>query len=199
MRPEGHKKSVYRLSERLSLGWAWVGALGCFVLAGATGGLYRYGLMHGFRAGLQLSDVRHAHSHLMYFGWVTPALMALIARRLLGSAHQRLDGGWRPVIGLTLIVELLAFPPFLFFGYRSIPVGRGRLPVAVIAARLLISLIPLTSLWPAQWSGRWSLEFAAWMAWAPVLIALMMLALFWVRYRPMRRAVPATNAVPSDP
>ena len=53
-------------------------ALAVFVLAGATGAFMRFGLLYGM-AGLSYANVRHAHSHLMYFGWVTPALIALKA------------------------------------------------------------------------------------------------------------------------
>lgn len=57
----------------------WFSALGVFVLAGLTGAFMRFGLIYGFPWGLQYANIRHAHSHTMYFGWVTPALMALIA------------------------------------------------------------------------------------------------------------------------
>ena len=64
------------------LRWVWWGALGCFVLAGLTGVFFRFGVSSGVTWGLSLGNVRHAHSHLMYFGWVTPVLMALISRYL---------------------------------------------------------------------------------------------------------------------
>ena len=41
--------------------------------------------------GLSLGNIRHAHSHLMYMGWVTPALMALVAHAvdfLTRSIHR---------------------------------------------------------------------------------------------------------------
>jgi len=120
------------------LRWVWWGALGCFGLAGATGALYRFGLLSGFPFGLQLTDVRHAHSHLMYFGWVTPALMALIAQRLPALTARAVGGGFRRVIGLTLFLALLAYPPFLFFGYRAAELGERRLPLSVIASSMNI-------------------------------------------------------------
>ena len=64
------------------LQWAWQGALAFFVLAGLTGVLFRFGVAEGVTFGFNLGYIRHAHSHTMYFGWVTPALMALIASRL---------------------------------------------------------------------------------------------------------------------
>lgn len=46
----------------------WKAALVGFIIAGATGSLMRFGMIHGYPAGLQFVNVRHAHSHLMYFG-----------------------------------------------------------------------------------------------------------------------------------
>ena len=40
----------------------------------------------GLPGGLAYVNVRHAHSHLMFFGWVTPALMGLIAATSFDSA-----------------------------------------------------------------------------------------------------------------
>lgn len=59
-----------------SLRGAWWGALACFILAGATGFLFRLGLSTGTTAGLDLTNVRHAHSHLMLLGFVTLGLVA---------------------------------------------------------------------------------------------------------------------------
>jgi hypothetical protein len=43
---------------------------------------------------------------------------------------------FRGVIALTLLLALLAYPPFLFFGYRVAEFGERRLPIAVIGASL---------------------------------------------------------------
>jgi hypothetical protein len=58
--------------------WVWLTALGIFILAASTGAFMRFAMILGFPFGLMFTNVRHAHSHLMYFGWVTPALMGLI-------------------------------------------------------------------------------------------------------------------------
>lgn len=118
------------------LHWAWIAALGCFVLAGATGSLLRFGMLHGYPAGLQMANVRHAHSHLMYFGWVTPALMALIATSLPKLTGSERPAGFRAVIGATFVAALLAYGPFLFFGYRPVTVGDAQLPLSMIGASL---------------------------------------------------------------
>ena len=54
-------------------------ATGLLTIAAATGVLLRFGLFMGMPGwALNYAAVRHAHSHLMYFGWVTLGLMALI-------------------------------------------------------------------------------------------------------------------------
>lgn len=57
---------------------AFVTAIACFVLAAAAGTLMRFGMIHGLPYGWQHVNVRFAHTHLMSFGWATPALFALI-------------------------------------------------------------------------------------------------------------------------
>lgn len=125
-------------ARSFDLRWAWIAALGCFLLAGSTGALNRFWLLYGFPAGLQFATVRHAHSHLMYFGWVTPALMALITT-WLPALSGRPRSAWMPwVIGATLVTALLAYPPFLMYGYMVAEIGGRRLPLSVIAASLNI-------------------------------------------------------------
>lgn len=115
----------------------WHAALGCFVLAGATGALFRFGMVYGLPAGLELVNVRHAHSHLMYFGWVTPALMALVGTHL-ARAYGLADVPFRRLAALTVGLALLAYRPFLRYGYQPVPMGGARLPLATIAASLNI-------------------------------------------------------------
>lgn len=117
----------------------WRAALVCFALAGLTGSLYRFGLVLGLPWKLELTNVRHAHSHLMYFSWVTPALMALMAARL----PDLLPAGWAvparrfrwPIIG-ALAMGLAAYPFFLLFGYQAVAIGSAQLPLAAIIGSL---------------------------------------------------------------
>lgn len=113
----------------------WLAALAVFVLAGATGAFLRFGTIYGM-GGLQFSNVRHAHSHLMYFGWVTPALMAVIAAWLPRMSERPLSGTFRRTIVATIILGLVAYLPFLFFGYRSATIASAELPLSVMAAGL---------------------------------------------------------------
>jgi hypothetical protein len=115
-----------------------MGPLACFVLAGASGALYRAGMLAGLPWGLELPNIRHAHSHLMYFGWVTPLLMALIAHQLPALTGRR-PGRWlRRSIALTLVAALLAYPPFLLYGYRVADLWGRRIPLSTIAATVNI-------------------------------------------------------------
>lgn len=121
-----------------TLRWVWWGALGAFVLAGATGALFRFGVAYGVAPALDLTNVRHAHSHLMYFGWVTPLLMVLIWRRLPARATVGRGRGIRWVLGGIFAAAAIAYPLFFAFGYRPVAIGDGRMPIAVIGAGLNI-------------------------------------------------------------
>jgi hypothetical protein len=86
-------------------------------------------MLDGFPAGLQLLNVRHAHSHLMYFGWVTPALMALIASRLPVTAGRQ-----SRILGAMIVAAVAAYGSFLMTGYRPLVVGDTNLPTSTILA-----------------------------------------------------------------
>lgn len=117
--------------DRFSLG-VWRTALALFVLAAATGVLLRFSFLHGLPSGLHFVDVRHAHSHLMFFGWATPVLMLLLLQ-LQG------DRGSRAVRGLllwTLLTAVASYVPFLLSGYRLMPVAGRELPVSMMVSFL---------------------------------------------------------------
>lgn len=110
--------------------WRW--SLACFILAAGSGALIRFGLLHGFPAGLLFGDVRHAHSHLMFFGWGTPVLMLLLLRYSgdTGSRAARL------LLGFTLFAALASYLPFLLSGYRLLSVFGRELPLSMMTAGL---------------------------------------------------------------
>ena len=116
--------------------WLWRGALGCLILAGLTGVLFRFGLRYGFTMGLDLGNVRHAHSHLMYLGWVTPVLFTLIARQLSAFTGQPVSPTMKGIIWATIGGALVAYPLFMAFGYQSVALGEARVPPAAVAAGL---------------------------------------------------------------
>ncbi len=126
-----------RPAEPLSAGpgissWIWPASLAGFILAGATGALYRFGLLYGLPEGLALANVRHAHSHLMLLGWVTPATMGLIAfwwPRVSGRSWQR-PRLLQAIIALNFALGLAVYVPFILYGYGLAPVGGRELPLS---------------------------------------------------------------------
>ena len=124
------------MERRNTIPRIWLAALAVFVLAGLTGSLLRYGQLNGLPAGLSLVNVRHAHSHLMYFGWATPALMALIAAWLPRFSDRPVSRRFSWAMGATVIAALLAYVPFLLFGYQPADIGTSRVPLSVLAATL---------------------------------------------------------------
>lgn len=124
-------------TDRRQATLGWYAALGCFAIAGATGALFRFGLLYGLPTGLQLVNVRHAHSHLMYFGWATPALIALVSTHL-ARVQGCPDASFRRLTVAMAGLALLAYVPFLLYGYQPVPMGGARLPLATIAASLNI-------------------------------------------------------------
>lgn len=117
---------------------AFLAAIGCFAVAAAAGSLLRFGVLHGIPWGLQYLDVRHAHTHLMYFGWVTPALFALIGVAVARRTGRSLPRAYLPTVAAALAAGLLAFVPFLLSGYRPLPIGDARVPLSMIAAALAV-------------------------------------------------------------
>lgn len=115
---------------------AWLGALSCFVLAGLTGAFFRFIPIAGFDTGLSLVNVRHAHSHLMYFGWVTPALMILIGGRLPFITGRGIKRSLHWIVASAFFTALLSYPAFLLYGYTPAVIGESRLPLSVIGAGL---------------------------------------------------------------
>ena len=150
-------------------------ALFCLALAASTGVLLRFGLLYGMPAwALNYAAVRHAHSHLMYFGWVTLALMALIWESLARATGRPLPrmAGWQ--LAATALAALLSFPAFWQNGYGLTPIGAARLPLGAMVS----TLNGLTWVWfvalyvraTRQFSPR-SLPVQLW-DWAIVLLLL---------------------------
>jgi hypothetical protein len=110
----------------------WLAAVALFLLAASTGALYRFGILYGAPWGLALGNVRHAHSHLMFLGWATPALFSLIAHwwPLVTGRPWRKPHLLAGLIWLTLALALTSYVPFLLFGYGMAPLGTAKLPLA---------------------------------------------------------------------
>lgn len=117
--------------------WFLVTAVAALVLAAWTGVLMRFGMVYGFPSWAQnFGAMRHAHSHLMYFGWVTLALMALIWADLPRLTGRQLPRGVAVQMMFTAVMALLSFPAFWINGYGLTTVGAARLPLGSMAATL---------------------------------------------------------------
>ncbi|PKD42722.1 hypothetical protein [Rhodohalobacter barkolensis] len=115
----------------------WLWSLSFFMLAALTGFLYRWGLIGGEIFGLRLTNVRHAHSHLMFFNWVTPVPMVFIARKLLKTspeAYQSLK--WS--VTAIILIGFTSFPFFLLYGYHPVQLGSANLPLSVMLSGLVM-------------------------------------------------------------
>lgn len=130
--------STIMTNNRQQWRWTWHAALLIFIIAASTGSLMRFGNVYGFPYGLQWANIRHAHSHLMFFGWVTPALMGMIFARL--PLMQEMPSSQRKKINILiiflLIFALAAYSIFLLYGYSLVPVGNALVPLAVMISGL---------------------------------------------------------------
>jgi hypothetical protein len=112
----------------------WHISVACFILASLTGFLYRLGMLGWIPTNLSLDNIRHAHSHLMFFGWAVPLPFYIIMQKIVGKADDQVRGiNWMKYsIGATLFFGLLAYPFFLFYGYRPVSLGAAPMPLSVI-------------------------------------------------------------------
>jgi len=115
----------------------WLWSLSFFLLAALTGFLYRWGLIGGDTLGLRMSNVRHAHSHLMFFNWVTTVPMAFIAYRLMKKTPEAYHS-FKWCIGSIMLIGFLSYPFFLMYGYHPVPLGTAELPLSVILSGLVM-------------------------------------------------------------
>ena len=106
-------------------------------VAVCTGMLLRFGLVLGMPAWAQnYTAIRHAHSHLMFFGWVTVGLMALIWHFLPTLTERPLPRGVGVQMATSAGLALLSFPAFWLNGYGLTQVGSAELPLGSMAAGL---------------------------------------------------------------
>lgn len=112
-------------------------ALFALTVAATTGAFLRFGLGWGMPAwASNYTAIRHAHSHLMYFGWATLAMMALVWRFLPHYTGQMLRPRHHWQLRTTSLLALLSFPAFWVNGYGLTQIGPARLPLGSMAAML---------------------------------------------------------------
>jgi hypothetical protein len=115
----------------------WLWSLFFFILAALTGFIYRYGLFHSLPAELSLNNIRHAHSHLMFFNWVTPVPMIFITGFIVKNRPE-IAIRFKKSIYAILIIGCTSYPFFLMYGYRPMFIGSAELPFSVILSGLIM-------------------------------------------------------------
>lgn len=117
----------------------WQLSLISFIIAAFTGFLYRYGMFWPLPDSLGFANIRHAHSHLMFFNWVVPPVMVWMATAVADTKDQN-DFSRRYGVCLytMLFLGFLSYPFFLLYGYHSVPVGTASLPLAAIISGLVM-------------------------------------------------------------
>jgi len=115
----------------------WFLSLACFVIAGFTGFLFRWGMIGNIYGEMSLQNIRHAHSHLMFFCWITPVPMIYITRYVSGftaKGVKKMAESVKVILGLGF----LSYPFFLMYGYRPADLGFAELPASVIISGLVM-------------------------------------------------------------
>ncbi len=127
---------VLQASQLATRPYLVIALLSLFVAA-ATGSLLRFGLGWGMPAwAANFTAIRHAHSHLMYFGWATLALMALIWHFLSLYSGQALPRSVQWQMSVSALLALLSFPAFWANGYGLTQIGSASLPLGAMVATL---------------------------------------------------------------
>jgi hypothetical protein len=130
-------------------------------------------------------------------GWRVP--LALLALKTLVGMGMILPAAalWAQRNGLRVLYLHLLLLGFITFGLvvaaretwgrAAVPGQRWLVATVVI---LLLTLLPLTGLWPEALTGRWALQLAAWASLGPVLAVTGMLVTLIVRERSSRSTAP---------
>jgi hypothetical protein len=117
--------------------WQW--AMFSFVLAGLTGFLYRFGFIIPLPDELNLENIRHAHSHLMFFGWATLLPMYLIKLDSVPGYHAAFGARlMKGSLWFSLIFGFMSFPSFFLWGYRAVEMGGVTLPISAIISGVVM-------------------------------------------------------------
>lgn len=116
----------------------WQLSLLSFIIAAFTGFLYRYGMLYPLPEWLNFANIRHAHSHLMFFNWVSPPLMVLMLGSLIRSNNTNAIRSFSICLYVMLFLGFLSFPFFLLYGYHSVAIGSTSLPLAAIISGLVM-------------------------------------------------------------
>jgi len=132
--------STGQINNEAGVSLLWNLSLFSFVLAGTTGFCYRLGMIGDLPVNLNMENIRHAHSHLMFFGWAVPLPLYILYQHLRSktTGNERGTVLMKNSIVAGLMLGLIAYPSFLLYGYRPIPLGSTTLPLSVMLAGLVM-------------------------------------------------------------
>ncbi|MEX1010989.1 MAG: hypothetical protein WDZ29_02905 [Balneolaceae bacterium] len=116
----------------------WQLSLLSFIIAAITGFLYRYGMIYPIPDWLNFVNIRHAHSHLMFFNWVCPPIMIWMVSTVLTSDQTKEINSFKRCLFVMLFLGFLSYPLFLLYGYSSVAIGAASLPLAAINSGLVM-------------------------------------------------------------
>ena len=116
----------------------WQLSLFSFIVAAISGFLYRYGMLYSLPEWLHFANIRHAHSHLMFFNWICAPIMVWMAASITGCTSEKLIRKFTTCLYSMLFLGFLSFPLFLVYGYHSVAIGTANLPLAAIVSGLVM-------------------------------------------------------------
>ncbi|NBC04852.1 MAG: hypothetical protein GVY20_14255, partial [Bacteroidetes bacterium] len=115
----------------------WKLSILSFLFAALTGFLYRFGMLYPLGS-LDLVNIRHAHSHLMFFNWISPPIMVWMVSVLSSKKGDLNHEGFKICLYTMIGLGFLSYPFFLLYGYRSVSLGQADLPIAAIISGLIM-------------------------------------------------------------
>lgn len=126
----------------------WQLSLLSFIIAAITGFLYRYGMLYPLPEWLNFANIRHAHSHLMFFNWICPPIMIWMTSKLISSDQTSEISGFKNCFYVMIFLGFLSYPLFLLYGYHSVAIGSAALPLAaIVSGMVMITWYWFTFLW----------------------------------------------------
>lgn len=116
----------------------WKLSLLSFVIAALTGFVYRLGFLGALPGWLNLGNIRHAHSHLMFFNWITPPILVWMAAVVISQDNRPAIRHIKTCLYTMLVLGFLSWPFFLFYGYGPVSIGSASLPIAAILSGMVM-------------------------------------------------------------
>lgn len=133
-------KSPTKILDKTNTPILWNLSLLSFIVAGITGFCYRLGMTGNVPFNLNMVNLRHAHSHLMFFGWAVPMPLYFLFHHLKKetSGYSGTVKLMRYSVTASLLFGLAAYPFFLLYGYQPVSLGSAALPLSAMLAGLVM-------------------------------------------------------------